>query len=554
MSTKTDKILETLTPLTQAIFLSAVIVCWQIFFRIEEVADVYFVINIGRYILENGFPQVDPFTIHENLKLVPQQWLSGIFFWEVYKFLGADGIKLLDCIFGSILLVIYWRLCLFVSGGNKFLSLALSFVVGMFIASMILPRPQIFSTLLLLLEVFSLEKFTRTKDFRYLLPLPLLSVLLVNCHAAIWLMSLVMCLPFLFVKDTRHIKFLLAAMAAIFLCGLINPYGLDAMTYVFRSYGVDLISQGVKEMSTPTAHKLYGKIFYLSEALIIFSLAKFKVAWRYVLLSVGITFMAIMHERNLILFYFFATLPLAYVWKNFSVEKFLPAKDAGYKNFGVLVLMFFLLLLLNTVATIAILRDGLEKFSAPLEVLFFISILFLLYNLLIVKFEGRVIHPAILPRKNLSLFVAALIIGGIALTTLDADKKESDEAFTAAIKFLIKNERPENISLYVDQGYGGLAGMFGVKYYIDSRSEVFIAANNKQKNILAEYVNFKNGKIYYKDFFARYKFTHIIFASDDYFLYRELTADKNFRVIYESERVEDYKVIRCKIFVPKNGA
>ena len=25
-------------------------------------------------------------------------------------------------------------------------------------------------------------------------------------------------------------------------------------------------------------------------------------------------------------------------------------------------------------------------------------------------------------------------------------------------------------------------------------------------------------------------------------------------IIYESERVEDYKVIRCKIFVPKNGA
>ena len=487
MSIKTDKFLETSTPFIQAIFLSVVVACWQMFFKLEENADIYFVMNIGRHIIENGFPQVDPFTIHENLKLVPQQWLSGIFFWAAYKFLGVNGLQFLNCIVGAIAIVLYWRLCIFISGGNKFLAFLLSFAVGVFAATMILPRPQIFSTLLLLIEVFFLEKFTRTKDFKFLLPLPFLSILLINFHAAVWLMSLVLCLPFLFVKETRHVKFLLAAMLGIFLCGLINPYGLDAMTYVLRSYGVDLISQGVKEMATPTAHDLRGKIFYLSAALIIFSLAKSKVPCRYVFLSGGITFMAIMHGRNLILFYFLATLPLAYVWKSFGAEKSLG-------NGGELL------------------------------------------------------------RRNLLMFVVALIIGGIFFTTLDENKKEPDGIFSAAMKYLIKDGRPENISLYVNQGYGGLAGMFGIKYYIDSRSEVFIAANNKQKNILAEYVNFRSGKIYYKDFFARYKFTHIIVTSDDYFLYRQLTDDKNFRVIYESERVEGYGVIRCKIFVPKNEA
>ena len=339
-------------------------------------------------------------------------------------------------------------------------------------------------------------------------------------------------------------------MAAIFLCGLINPYGLDAMTYVFRSYGVDLISNNIPEMQTPTAHDLRGKIFYLFEALLIFSLAKFKAPLRYIFLSGGITFMAIMHGRNLILFYFLATFPIAYAWQKFRLKKFF-ANDRKSANRNVMTILFFLLLTINTVFIVKILKYGFGNFPLPIKILFVSEILFLAYNLLIAKVGGRIIHPKILPKKNLSLFLIALILGGIFSTTLDFDKKESDETFTAALKVLIANERPENISLYVNQGYGGLAGMFGIKYYIDSRSEVFIPANNGQKNILEEYYDLRRGKIYYADFFARYNFTHIITTSEDYILYEHLSRDKNFRVIYESERVEGREVIHCKIFVPK---
>lgn len=542
-----------LFPLVQIIFLSLAVAFWTLSFTLIEKADTYFIMNIGRYVLENGIPHVDPFTIHENLQLVAQQWLSGIFFWEAYKLFGVDGLRLMDCAIGIILVAIYWRLCLFVSGGNKILSLALSFAIILFAVPTIIPRPHIISAAILLGEVFFLEKFTRTQDFKFLLPLPLLSILLINFHAAMWLIAFVVSLPFFFVKSVRHVKFLLATMAAAFLCGLINPYGLDAMTYVFHSYGIDLINRGVAEMHTPTAHNLRGKIFYLSAALVIFSLTKFKVPWRYIFLSGGIMFMAVMHGRNFILFYFLATFPLAYAWRNFSLEKIFGKSDEQYKNRGVMTVIFFLLLTINTVVILKLLDNGLAKISLPLEILLAGAIAFLLYNLLVVRFNGRVLHSEILPRKNLSLLIIALIVGGIFSTTLEADKQEADGIYTNALKFLLKSERPENISLYVNQAYGGLAGMFGIKYYIDSRAEVFLPANNGRKNILEEYYDFKDGKIYYADFFARYDFTHIITDSKDYFLYDELSHDKNFRVIYESERVEGYKVIRCKIFVPRNG-
>ena len=534
------KALSELLFLLQVVILSASVAFGVFTFKLVENADTYFVMNIGRYVLENGFPHVDPFTIHENLQLVAQQWLSGIFFWEAYKFLGADGLRLLDFIIGAALVVTYWRLCLLVSEGNKYLSLALSFAIGVIISNWLVPRPHIISTLILLIEVFMLEKFTRTKDFKFLLALPVLSVLLINFHAAMWLMSLVICLPFLFVKDIRHVKFLSAAMAGIFICGLINPYGFDAMTYVFRSYGIDLINQGVREMATPTAHDLRGKIFYLAEAVMIFTFAKFKVSWRYILLSGGIIFMAIMHGRNVFLFYFLATFPLAYALKDFRSKNFfmLPA--------------FFLLLAINTVLVVEIFKCGLENIPIGFKLLFFSEIIFLVDTALIVKVDGSIINPKVLPKKNLALFIIAAMLCGIFFITQGKESK-SDETYTAAIEFLLRSERPENISLYVNQGYGGLAGMFGIKYYIDSRSEVFLPANNGQKNILEEYLDLRHGKIYYADFFTRYDFTHIITTSEDYMLYEALSRDKNFRVIYESERAKGYEIVHCKIFAPKKG-
>ena len=243
------------------VFLLVVVVGWQTLFSFVEEADTRFAMNLGRYILEHGFPHVDPFTIHENLQLVAQQWLSGVMFWEVYKNFGVDGLLIVDSICGAALVLIYWRLCLFVSGGNKILSLVMSFAAGFLIAPMIVPRPHILSAVLFLIEVFLLEKFTRTEDAKFLIPLPFVSVALINFHAAVWLISLVLCLPFLFVGNSRHIKLLLAAMAGIFLGGFINPYGVDAMTYVFRSYGVELINENIPEMFTPSAHNFQGKFF-----------------------------------------------------------------------------------------------------------------------------------------------------------------------------------------------------------------------------------------------------------------------------------------------------
>ena len=59
----------------------------------------------------------------------------------------------------------------------------------------------------------------------------------------------------------------------------VNPYGINAITYVFRSYGINIINENILEMATVTVHHFLGKVllltlfFVLSAALNIVRLA-----------------------------------------------------------------------------------------------------------------------------------------------------------------------------------------------------------------------------------------------------------------------------------------
>ena len=540
---------EKFSKLIALAFLLTPVACVEMIFKLPEEADANFIMNIGRHILQHGIPHVDPFTIHDGIQLVAQQWLSGVIFFEVHELFGVAGLKLADFICAAVLIILHWRLCLSVSG-NKFVALGLSFVVGLVTATSIVPRPQIFSTSILLAEIFLLEKFTRSHDAKFLLPLPLMSALLVNLHAAVWLMLFVVATPFFFVKDARHAKLLLATLAASFLCGFVNPYGLDAMTYVLRSYGIDIINGHVSEMFAPSAQTFSGKIFYAAEAVTIFTFARVKLPWRYVFLSGGLTCLALLHERNELLFYFVGTFPLACAWQSFNVEIFSSTNETP--NRAPLTILFLLLTAVNTIAITLTLQDGLDELNLPLKILFFVTAAVVLYNLLIFRREGSLLHPTILPRKNFSLLVTALIACSIFAVTLADKKDDTDKILTPAIEFILQSERPENVSLWIGQGGGGLAGTFGVKYYIDARSEVFLPSNSGlSKNILAEYLDLLGGKIYYADFFSRYDFTHIVVTDETPLVFNALSRDENFTVVYKRKHVGDKKTVTCKIFVPK---
>ncbi|MFQ8643288.1 MAG: hypothetical protein ACLR92_03290, partial [Bacilli bacterium] len=66
--------------------------------------DSWFLFNYGSYVLENGFPTIEPFTMHENFSFVMQQWLSAIIFYLTYSNLGKIGLALLVTLVFALIL------------------------------------------------------------------------------------------------------------------------------------------------------------------------------------------------------------------------------------------------------------------------------------------------------------------------------------------------------------------------------------------------------------------------------------------------------------------
>ena len=65
------------------------IACCQ--FRVID-NDFWFLYKTGEYIVSNGFPHTDFLSMHSNMKLVVQQWLSTVIFYFVYSRLGRIGL------------------------------------------------------------------------------------------------------------------------------------------------------------------------------------------------------------------------------------------------------------------------------------------------------------------------------------------------------------------------------------------------------------------------------------------------------------------------------
>ena len=160
--------------------------------------DGWFILNSGRYVLENGIPVTEPFTIHEGLHFVMQQWLTDVLYWEIYRYAGMGGLLCMLHVVAIALIYAYYRLAKLVSRGNEHTAIVLSMFTGVLVClTFIRTRPQLLSSLIFILEIFCLESYLQTRKKKYILLLPILSLLLINLHAAMWPMLLVFLLPYL---------------------------------------------------------------------------------------------------------------------------------------------------------------------------------------------------------------------------------------------------------------------------------------------------------------------------------------------------------------------
>jgi hypothetical protein len=443
-------------------------------------SDIWFILNSGRYVLQNGLPHTEPFTIHEGMCFIMQQWLSAVIFWINYSTFGEMGLYLVVFLIYILFVNITFKLCMFLSEHNFFVSYGISFIVIALISLYMTQRPYIFLFLLIVIELYFLEKHIKSTRNIYLLPLLVLSVLMINLQAAMWPLIFVILLPYLidsfkfklkFIEGQGYSKkclfFVIFCMVAL---GFVNPYGIGAVTYLFNSYGFREINALVSEMHSADINTLLGKlifctIFFIFFVIFIYRKGRYKL--RYYLLTLGTAYMSISAVRSYAILIICGLIPLSYYLKDYKMK----------------------------------------------------------------TIESKNDKRTLLIRKILFVMLAVLIIFVIFQKNRLIDIEHED--LVKSVDYL-ENFNKNEVKVYTGYNDGGYLEFRGFKVYLDPRAEVFLKTNNKKDNIMEEFALMYSGKKYYKEVLDKYNFTHLLVSKND-ILNTYLPYDRNYKIVYSSD-------------------
>jgi hypothetical protein len=449
--------------------------------------DTWFLLNSGRYVMNNGIPHIEPFSIHENMEFVMQQWLTDVVFWNIYDLAGEFGLFLFVTICYAVVIFLLYKLTMNISEGNFFVSFSVTMLATILIFTYMVVRPTIITLVLVMIELNVLEYYAKSNEYKYLIILPVLSLLMINFHAALWPMLFVLILPYVIDSYKFKVRFicgegynkvyLFLSILAMVLVAFVNPYGVDAMLYLIKSTGYPYMKY-IMELQPPNVSSFAGALIYVYITLIAFVYIfyrKGKTKVRYFLLTIGTILMVLISVRNITYFALCSLFPLAYYLKDMNISH-----TVGNNK--------------NTMLRII------------LVTLIFMVVSFSVY-------AGN--------RNN------------------NTAKRYKD--LNETIDYIIENENIINIILYTGFNEGSLVQFRGLPTYIDPRAEVYFKKQNKKDDIFNEYIELKYGKVYYKEVMRKYNFTHLIVEKGE-LLDTYLQKDENYIVIFENEKYKLYKM------------
>ena len=468
-----------------------VVTCVLIFiacFSFEIDNDYWFLINTGRYILNHGIPTMETFTFHVGLEFIAQQWLTDVIFYLIYDWFDILGLFIFSSLMITLISYLVYKLSKSLSENIKlstFITIIFSIVFGI---SFFRTRPQLFDTIIFLLEFILLELYIKTNNKKYLIGLPILSIMMINLHSSIWLMMFVFLLPYyaekiLYRKKINYeIKPILITTLIMLLCGLINPYGIKSITYLFNSFGIDEINNLIGEMKPLNILNGLIHIIYIFIVLYSFYFNKGKNKARYFFLMIGTLYLGLSHYRGM-LYFLICNIPvLSFNFKTLFKET--GKQEKLYKN--------------------------------------------KLNNLIIIC----------------SLLVYASILGYNYFSTTF---KEKCKPRLQEVGDYLLNNVDDSAKIYTGYNDGGYIEYIGYKCYIDPRAEVFLKSNNKKEDIFLEYYNLKTRVIDYRDFLNKYNFDYLIISSQEN-LYYDLEYVDNYEIVFEQKIDEENYRIYKKAF------
>lgn len=428
--------------------------------------DLWYLLSEGRYILNNGIYHIDPLSMHTGLNVVVQNWLSASLLWVVFSSLGGIGIYTLVLLCNFCIMYMVYKICDLISDHNRILSLIIMVLCDIALATVyIVSRPQIFSFIVLLSLIYVLELYIKTGNWKYLLFLPLFSIIEINMQASLWWMLFLFMLPY--VIDSFKIKFLntegykkkplFLFIGISLLAGLINPYGYKAITFIFTSYGNKYMHDFIAELNSFSMGNPFCIIMLSIVILMLFiyyCYRKGNTRFRYICLQLGTMLLGFITVKAFSHFILVAFLPFAYYFKDVFPREL---KKSRVK--------------LNKIINIS---------SKVIAVVGIIAV-FILY---VSKCNGDMMQSTLSP----------------AFDTID---------------YMANYVNLENKNIYTSFNNGGYAEFRGYKPYIDPRAELFLKVNNKKADYMEEFYKLQHGQVEPNEFVHKYDFKVMIIDSFD---------------------------------------
>ena len=443
--------------------------------------DIWFLLGNGRYIFEHGIPHVDPFSIHEGLDYIMQQWLTSAFLWKIYVWFGKRAILTFVLLMSIALIGVYYKLCYTISN-NKKLSVLICALIFLPMKYFLVSRPQIITYLILVLELLLLELYIKKDNAKYLILLPFLSLLEINLHSTMWGFMFIVLIPYFLnciniknlTVDKVRWKPLVIVTICMIACGLINPYGYKNMLVIVNSYGSSSINKCINEMKSLNFDSLSGKIMILSTisyiGLSVFFKHK-KLDIRHTCILCGFTLLAFMHNKGFAYFLLALGFALAYQFGDFDIDK--------------------------------LEKKVLKKFTNNFQYIMMSICFFLLISFGYCLF------------LNYSYY---------AWNTFTSHDKVAD--------YIEENYDLNEVRLFTKFDNGGYFEYRGIKCYIDGRAELFLKKFNHKEEIMDEYYEIFAERLYdYESFLNKYHFTHLFVDTDSDF-HDYLMESDDYEVVY----------------------
>lgn len=455
--------------------------------------DTFYIIKLGEDILKNGIDLIDHYCWITDLSYTYPHWLYDVFLYLIYDKFGYFGVYISTISLFIVLMSCIYKIQLKINK-NEFLALFISFISIACLSGFATARSQLITVILYILQVYFIEKIIDSGKKKYIIYLSLISLVIANVHATIWMFTFVLYLPFIVshlvyryvnskyfkkklvnnkivIEEIKNIKLVIISFITSLLMGIFSPSRI-CYIYIFR------VMMGVSQeyiMEHAPLIVIHHPMFIVLSLLLLLILifGNINIKLKELFMIGGLMLMSLMSVRHLIFFY---TIGLLYI--------------------SILVMRY-----LN------------NKKDKSLDIL----------GRLLVRY------------KYIYICMFIVVISGFIYKyseVYDTEYVPDMDYPVEAVNYIKKNLDIEELHLYNDYNYGSYLLYNNIPVFIDSRCDLYLPEfNGLEYNIFLDDMEIINN---YEEKFEFYNISHVLVNKDEV-LYKILVNDDDYKAIYSDK-------------------